>query len=134
MAKRKKSTRFAKTAPSPETPNESLTSPTPTAEVRGVEKEFVQDRPICRVTFHLPEAAAPEAKTVSVMGEFNEWSRAATPMRRQKNDGFSVSLELAKGRSYRFRYLIDGHQYENDWAADRYVPNPYGGDDSVIDL
>jgi hypothetical protein len=36
--------------------------------------------------------------------------------------------------TYRFRYLVDGRSWENDWAADLYVPNGYGGDDSVVDV
>lgn len=30
--------------------------------------------------------------------------------------------------------VIDGWKYENDWFADRYEPNPYGGEDSVVDV
>ena len=33
-----------------------------------------------------------------------------------------------------YRYLVDGERWENDWAADTYAPNDYGGDDSVVDL
>jgi hypothetical protein len=43
-------------------------------------------------------------------------------------------LELDAGRAYRFRYVIDGWKFENDWFADRYEPNPYGGEDSVVDV
>ena len=41
---------------------------------------------------------------------------------------------LPPGRAYRFRYLLDGHRWENDWDADAYVPNGFGSDDSVVDL
>ncbi len=131
MAKAKKPPRSARRAPAP-TPITTL--PTPTAKIYGVKKTFLTNRPICKVKFTLPGVAAPDAQTVCLVGEFNDWSRDATPMKRQKNADFSVSLELEKGRSYRFRYLIDGEKFENDWAADRYVPNPYGGEDSVVDL
>jgi len=33
-----------------------------------------------------------------------------------------------------FRYLVDGERWENDWAADAYVPNPFGGEDSVVEV
>jgi hypothetical protein len=46
-------------------------------------------------------------------------------------DGFEVTVPLERDRRYRFRYLVDGHHWENDWNADEYVPNEYGGDDSV---
>jgi 1,4-alpha-glucan branching enzyme len=68
------------------------------------------------------------------MGEFNEWSRVATPMKRRRNGDFYVLLELEKGRPYRFRYVVDDCKFENDWNADRYEPNPYGSEDSVIDV
>lgn len=104
------------------------------AKTRGVEKKYLKTRPVCKVTFTLPKEAAPDAETVCVMGEFNNWSHDAHPLKRQKSGDFSLSLDLEKGRSYRFRYLIDGWKFENDWQADRYEANPYGGDDSVIEL
>ena len=104
------------------------------AKARGVEKKYLKTRPVCKVTFTLPKEAAPDAETVCVMGEFNNWSHDAHPLKRQKSGDFSLSLDLEKGRSYRFRYLIDGWKFENDWQADRYEANPYGGDDSVIEL
>src|SRR5439155_1022330 len=50
------------------------------------------------------------------------------------DQGFAIDLKLEAGRQYRFRYFLDGHRWENDWAADAYVPNEFGGDDSLIDL
>ena len=32
-----------------------------------------------------------------------------------------------------FRYVLDGELWENDWAADDYLPNSHGADDSVVD-
>ncbi len=83
------------------------------------------------VTFRLPHAVI--ADSVCVVGEFNDWSTTANAMERD-GDVFVTDIALAPGRSYRYRYLLDGERWENDWAADRYVPNEYGGDDSVIDL
>jgi hypothetical protein len=53
-------------------------------------------------------------------------------MTKRKGGRFSVTLTLEGGRSYRFRYLVDGHRWENDPAADGYIPNEYGSEDSVI--
>ena len=55
-------------------------------------------------------------------------------MRRDAEGGFSVTVGLDAGRAYRFRYLLDGQRWDNDWAADAYVRNDFGGDDSVVDL
>ena len=31
-----------------------------------------------------------------------------------------------------YRYLLDGARWENDWQADKYLRNEYGGDNSVV--
>jgi hypothetical protein len=41
---------------------------------------------------------------------------------------------MRTGQAHRFRYLLDGERWENDHAADAYVPNPYRSDDSVVQL
>jgi 1,4-alpha-glucan branching enzyme len=83
------------------------------------------------VTFRLPETV--DAERVCVVGEFNGWSETADPMQHD-GDAFVAQIPLEVGRAYRFRYLLDGERWENDWAADAYVPNEFGGEDSVIDL
>ncbi len=85
-----------------------------------------------RVTFTVdPRVGARDA---AVCGEWNEWSADADIMRRDAQGGFSVTVDLDAGRAYRFRYLLDGQRWDNDWAADAYQPNDFGGDDSVVDL
>jgi 1,4-alpha-glucan branching enzyme len=83
------------------------------------------------VTFRLP--ADVRATAVSVVGEFNGWSTEAHRMRREA-DAFTAVIPLMPGRAYRFRYLLDGERWRNDWAADAYVPNEFGGEDSLVDL
>jgi hypothetical protein len=41
-------------------------------------------------------------------------------------------VTLAGNSTYRFRYLLDDERWENDWSADDYVANEFGGDDSVV--
>jgi len=99
---------------------------------KGIKKEYVDSRPFCRVTFMMPKQAAGEANRVALLGDFNEWDKDAMPMKRLRNGNFEISLELPSNGEYRFRYLIDGSRWENDLSADRYEPNPYGCDDSVV--
>ncbi len=101
-------------------------------EMTGIKKQYLKTKPICRVTFRLPKEGALSAETVTVAGEFNNWDEKATPMKLQKNGDFMVVLELGIGKEYRFRYCIDGGKWENDWCADKYEPNPFGGYDSVV--
>ena len=53
-------------------------------------------------------------------------------MKRQKNGSFAASLSLERGREYQFRYLLDQERLENDWQADKYLRNEFGGDNSVV--
>ncbi len=82
------------------------------------------------VTLRVPAEAA--AKSVDVVGEFTDWRMVA--MQTDADGSMFATFDLRVGRAYRFRYLIDGERWENDWAADSYVPNDYGGDDSVVDV
>jgi len=85
-----------------------------------------------RVTFTVDPRAGAQA--AAVCGDWNGWSAGADVMRRDAEGGFRVTVELDAGRAYRFRYLLDGQRWDNDWAADAYVANDFGGDDSVVDL
>ena len=89
----------------------------------STKKNYLKSRPVCKVTFSLPQEAVKTAKTVHLVGAFNDWDEAGHPMRKQKDGSFSATLELEKGHEYQFRYLIDGSKWENDWNADRYVPS-----------
>jgi hypothetical protein len=80
-------------------------------------------------TFRLPTSVG--AERVHLVGDFNDWSRTAHPMPRD-GDWFTIVIELEQGRAYRYRYLLDGVRWENDWDAEAYVPNPHGTDDSVV--
>jgi 1,4-alpha-glucan branching enzyme len=128
MAKAKKATPAVKAAP-------AAKAKTPAAKkTAGLEKKYLKARPACKVTFVLPKDAAPEAESVCLLGEFNNWAQDAHPLKKLKDGDFAITLELETGRAYRFRYMIDGWKYENDWFADRYEPNPFGGEDSVVDV
>jgi 1,4-alpha-glucan branching enzyme len=78
------------------------------------------------VTFRIP---AGDARSAALVGDFNGWSTDATPME-LNGDWYEATIELAPG-AYRYRYLLDGERWENDWNADDYAPNQFGGDDSV---
>jgi len=96
---------------------------------------YLKSRPIAKVTFRLPSEAAPNAAFVHLVGDFNGWDESATPMTRLKDGSFKVVLNLDKDHSYRFRYLIDGETWENDWDVEAYEPHPFGdGDNSVVEV
>jgi hypothetical protein len=82
------------------------------------------------VIFTLP--AAVPAESVALCGDFNDWSADATPLELGSDGYWRVAVALQPGCSYRYRYLINGKRWENAWDADGYVPNAYGGTDSVV--
>lgn len=106
--------------------------PTVNKKSVGIKKQYSKSGSGCKVTFRLPKEAAKGAKTVFLVADFNNWSHTATPMLKLKTGEFKVTLELQQGKEYKFRYLIDGHRWENDWNADQYIRNEYGSDDSLV--
>lgn len=101
-------------------------------ENAGIKKQYLKTNGWCNVTFKLPKDAAPDAKVVTLVGDFNNWNFTETEMKKLKSGDFKVTLKLHKDREYRFRYLIDSQRWENDWCADQYVPNSFGCDDSLV--
>ncbi len=84
-----------------------------------------------RVTFKLPSSIW--AETVHLVGDFNGWNRQSHPLSRTEDGGWQIILELDKNHTYQFRYLINGTDWQNDWNADRYIANPFGGENSVLE-
>ena len=97
-------------------------------------KKYSKTKPTCKVTFTLAQEAIKGAKSVNLVGEFNDWNLdLAIPMKKQKNQ-YEVTLELPVGKDYQFRYKADNGIWENDWAADAYIEAPYQVCNSVVSL
>jgi len=97
-----------------------------------LKKDYAQTDGACQVTFELPPEV--NAQAVCLCGEFNSWDTTSHPMERRADGSFSLTLALEPGRQYRFRYLLDGERWENDWAADGYIANSFGSEDSLVQV
>jgi len=86
----------------------------------------------CRVHFELP--AGVDAKKVALCGDFNEWNPKTHSMKKKKDDSFYLDVYLPSGRDYRYKFFVDDKRWENDWEAEKYLPNDQGSDDSCISL
>lgn len=95
-------------------------------------KSYSKTGRVCRVTFDFHPPV--DARSVSLCGDFNGWASDANAMSHRKDGRFSTTISLQAGQSYRFRYLLDGSQWENDPAADGYAPNQFGSDDSLVNV
>ena len=98
----------------------------------SLKKQFLKSKPVCKVTFELPKAATEQAKKVTLVGEFNNWSNTATPLSKKKTGDYKVVVDLEIGRDYQFRYLVDGKTWENDWEADAYVKTDIPGTENSV--
>ncbi|MFH1930915.1 MAG: isoamylase early set domain-containing protein [Pseudomonadota bacterium] len=97
-----------------------------------MKKQYLKTKPVCKVTFRLQKEVAQAAKTVNIVGDFNNWDIYATPMKKLKNCVFTATLDLGVDTEYQFRYLIDETKWENDGHADKYVPTPYGNAENSV--
>lgn len=95
-----------------------------------LKKSYSKTGSACRVTFKYNNEE--QAVSAVLAGEFNSWSLEDTPMKKLKDGSFSATLSLPAGRSYRFRYVLDGSVWVNDPDADGYAPNEYGEENSVL--
>ena len=92
----------------------------------SIKKQYLKSKEICKVTFTVSQSENKEARKVHVVGDFNEWSTSATPMKRSRKGVFTTSVNLKKGQEYQFRYLIDDQRWDNDTQADKSADTPYG--------
>ncbi len=101
-----------------------------------LKKHYIESRKIYKVTFRLAKHEQPEynVSSANLVGDFNDWSLADTPMLPLKNGDFKVTVELEPGTKYEFRYLLNDEKWYNEWEADEYILGDFGKDNCVIEL
>ena len=72
----------------------------------------------------------PQARSVHLAGDFNNWQPSKNPMQSLGDGMWQTKLTLSKGR-YRYRLVIDG-RWQQDPNNKTTQPNPYGELDSVV--
>lgn len=82
------------------------------------------------VTFSIPGTIW--AGRINLVGDFNNWDQESLPFLHNRRGDWVIELELDAGREYRFRYLLDGAEWRDEFQADKFVRNKYGTHDSVI--
>ncbi len=99
--------------------------------IMAIKKQYLKSKPVCKVTFSIE---AEDAKKVALVGSFNDWNAKKAPLKKLKNGTFKGTVDLEKGSSYEFKYVVDG-EYVNDTAADAYAWNEYAGaENSVVNV
>lgn len=76
--------------------------------------------------------AAPQAARVAVVGDFNSWDPNRNAMERLGRGGtWRARLRLQPG-VYQYSFIVDGREWLADPAARSFVPDGFGGRNSVL--
>ncbi len=67
---------------------------------------------------------APQAGSVFLSGDFNQWNTSSHPLKKGKDGKWKISLSLDPGQ-YQYRFLVDG-EWQNDPSSPECVANPFG--------
>jgi 1,4-alpha-glucan branching enzyme len=99
----------------------------------SIKKLHIKNSPCCKVSFRVSKAAANNAKSIHLVGDFNGWDLQATAMNALKSGEFTALVELNTGKpEYQFRYLCDGEHWINDDGADGYAANGIDGENFIV--
>lgn len=72
---------------------------------------------------------APEAKAVSLAGDFTNWDRSPIALRKRIGGTWAATISLDPG-TYQYRLLVDG-QWQDDSQCSQRVPNSFGTENCV---
>jgi len=72
----------------------------------------------------------PTDQAVCLVGDFNEWDEKSHPMSSGPDSTHSLELKLPPGE-YEYKFRV-GVVWYNDDFAHKYVPNPWGSENSVV--
>ncbi len=72
---------------------------------------------------------APEAKAVTVAGEFNQWNATVNPLTKDDAGKWSTTVRLKPGK-YAYKFVVDG-AWKQDPANPNSTPDGLGGTNSV---
>ncbi len=99
-----------------------------------IKKQYSKKSPVCKLSFSLSTEQVGANADVRVLGQFNDWNWDNGLVLKSKKESYQGSIELAAGNSYEFRYMVNGHQWFNDEAADDYVATPFFSHNSLVVL
>ena len=75
---------------------------------------------------------APQAASVALVGDFNDWDPARSPMQTAHGAGiWATVVRLAPGR-YRYAFLVNGVEWRADPAAPSVHDDEFGTPSSVV--
>lgn len=94
-----------------------------------ISKRFFKTKDDVEVTF---EVDRPDLNQVEWVSEAMDWKPMLMKRADRGKGPFRTKVRLPRDHRIQFRYLFDGHRWENDEAADEYWPNEHGSHNSVV--
>ena len=95
-----------------------------------LQKTYFKTKDYCKVKFSFrPELA----ETVEILGLNSDWQNAII-MSKKKDGSFNAEVNLPKGSTHEFKYLVDNALWFNEPEADAEVPNAFGGSNSMVSI
>ena len=82
-----------------------------------------------RVVFELPSCVW--ADRIYLTGDFNNWQANDIALQQTRSGVWQATLDLPLGKTYQFRYVIDG-QWRTDSHADGISDNNLGSQNSIV--
>jgi Glycogen recognition site of AMP-activated protein kinase len=77
-------------------------------------------------------ARFPGARSVAVVGSFNDWRAGSIPLEDMDHDGvWSASIVLPAG-THEYMFVVDGERWVADPLAGRYVEDDFGRENSLL--
>lgn len=95
-----------------------------------VTKTIYKTKDYSKVKFSL---SIENAEKVKVLGLNNDWEKGLDLVKK-KDGSFVADINLPKGSSQQFRYLIDGKEWMNEPTADGELQNNFGTTNSILEL
>jgi len=68
----------------------------------------------------------PGARSVEVVGSFNDWSRGALALRDENHDGIWHGAAVLPAGQHEYMFVVDGDRWVADPLAGRYVDDGFG--------
>jgi hypothetical protein len=107
-------------------PEPGLVMPTPVTPTLTVSNPST---PVIYVQFAFVD---PDAHSVTVAGDFNDWDAEATALRDSDGDGVWTGLIALRPGMHKYMFVVDGEQWVTDPEAERYVDDGFGNRNAVI--
>ncbi|MFP4180614.1 MAG: hypothetical protein ACLFSA_11225 [Spirochaetaceae bacterium] len=86
------------------------------------------------VTIHLT-LEAPSAKSVAVVGDWNDWNTDSHLMSDKNGDGiWELQLKVERGGEYKYQFLVNGEKWIPDPNAPLQVEDGFGGTNSILNI